>query len=77
MTSLLAVEHGRLHHDGQAQLALVDLLLALLAAGAVGLGVLRPERQVVGGHGVGVRSLKSLIREFPLRHDETSRNCMT
>ena len=32
---LLAVEHGGLHHHGQPQLCLVDLLLALLAAGAV------------------------------------------
>ena len=47
---LFSVEHGRLHHDREAQLPLVDLLLALLAAGAVRLGVLRPERQVVGGH---------------------------
>ena len=50
MESLFPVEHGRLHHDREAQLPLVDLLLALLAAGAVRLGVLRPERQVVGGH---------------------------
>ena len=50
MTSLLAVEHGRLHHDGQAQLPLVDLLLALLAPGTVRLGILSPEGQVVGGH---------------------------
>ena len=37
--------------------SLVNLLLAFLAAGAAGLGVLGPERQVVGGH-IDGQSLK-------------------